>query len=162
VATLIAGRNVRVVAATFDSVLHHAGTGSFVYFDPPYAPVSETAHFRSYTAEGFSIADQERLQRAAIELARRGVYVVLSNSVAPQIQRLYEGPEARGAGLVAYRVPARRAINCDGSSRGTVDEYVVSNVRPRHDRWPDRYEDRATTPTRRSRAGGAAESRGGV
>jgi DNA adenine methylase len=131
VSGLIAQPNIHLVQAPFDWVLERANPGNFVYFDPPYAPVSETAHFRSYTAEGFSPKDQERLQRTAIELAHRGVHVVLSNSVAPQIQRLYESDEARGAGFVAHRVPARRAINCDGSSRGTIDEFVISTVPPR-------------------------------
>ena len=56
------------------------GAGDFVYFDPPYAPLSATANFRGYTGRGFSDADQERLQQALIALAGRGVQVLLSNS----------------------------------------------------------------------------------
>jgi hypothetical protein len=59
--------------------------------------------------------------------------VVLSNSVAPQIVELYDkSAEARRAGLRTFRIPARRAINCDGSSRGTVEEYIVTNVERAH------------------------------
>ncbi len=116
---------------TFESACASASSDAFVYFDPPYAPVSDTAHFRSYTANGFSPADQEALQQLVIALARRGCSVLLSNSVAPQIVKLYDGNQrAKRAGLQAHRVPARRAINCDGSSRGSVEEYLISNVPP--------------------------------
>ena len=57
--------------------------------------------------------------------------VLLSNSVAPQIAALYENNiEARRAGLRAYRVRARRAINSNASARGPVEEFLVSNVPP--------------------------------
>ncbi len=116
---------------TFQSACAAAPADAFVYFDPPYAPVSDTAHFRSYTADGFSVADQEALQRLVIELARRGCSVLLSNSVAPQIAALYDDNRgAKRAGLHAHRVPARRAINCDGSARGSVEEYLISNLQP--------------------------------
>ena len=43
----------------FDAVLERAGSGDFVYFDPPYVPVSATASFTAYTSDGFNLADQE-------------------------------------------------------------------------------------------------------
>jgi hypothetical protein len=54
----------------------------------------------------------------------------VSNSTAPSVCALYESAEAREAGLDAYRIPARRAINSKATRRGTVDEFVISNVRP--------------------------------
>ena len=91
--------------------------------------MSRTASFTSYTGPGFSAGDQRRLQRLAIALASRGCFVLLSNSTADEIAALYEhDDEARAAGLRAIRVPARRAINSKGSRRGTVEEYVITNV----------------------------------
>ena len=131
VARLLQRPEVTVLHDTYESVACVARPGDFLYFDPPYAPVSSTAHFRSYTADGFSDSDQERLQQLVIRLADRGCSVLLSNSTARQIERLYDSNgDARSVGLVAHRVPARRAINCDGSSRGFVQEYLVSNVSP--------------------------------
>jgi DNA adenine methylase len=131
VAALLRSPQISVLHDSYECVARVAAPGDFLYFDPPYAPVSSTAHFRSYTADGFSDADQERLQQLVIALARRGCSVLLSNSTASQIQRLYESNvEAQDAGLVAHKVPARRAINCDGSSRGFVQEYLVTNVLP--------------------------------
>jgi DNA adenine methylase len=114
----------------FEDALINAGAGDFVYLDPPYAPLSRTAHFTSYTSARFGPEEQQVLQQAVIQLAARGGHVVLSNSVAPEIGRLYaDSPEARKAGLRARKVPARRAINSRGGGRGPVLEYLITNVR---------------------------------
>ena len=131
VSEILASPGVRIEHAAFDRVLQEAREGDFVYFDPPYAPLSATANFRGYTGRGFSDADQERLQAAVIALADRGVNVLLSNSTAPAVTRLYEGNTAAEAvGLRSIRVPARRAVNSNGAGRGVVEELVVSNIAP--------------------------------
>ena len=121
-----------LTVAPYDWVIDAARAGDFVYFDPPYAPLSATANFRGYTGRGFGDADQQRLQEIAIELAGRGVQVLLSNSIAPTVSTLYEDNErALAAGLHAWRVPARRAVNSNAQRRGAIEELIVSNVRPR-------------------------------
>jgi len=128
----LASPHVMLQHAAFDRVVDVARAGDFAYFDPPYAPVSRTANFRGYTGRMFDDADQKRLQEVVIELARRGVNVVLSNSVAPSVTALYEdNADAHAAGLSAWRVPARRAVNSNAEKRGVVEELIVSNVRPR-------------------------------
>jgi len=123
--------NLRVQRAPFDNVLDEARAGDFAYFDPPYAPLSKTSNFCGYTGRGFTDADQEHLQRVLIELSRRGVPVLLSNSTAPSVARLYDGnTEATRAGLRAWQFPARRAVNSNAARRGTVEELVVSNIAP--------------------------------
>jgi DNA adenine methylase len=120
---------VMLEAGRFDSVAAAAEEGDFIYFDPPYAPVSQTASFTAYTAGGFSADDQERLQALVLELAGRGCHVLLSNSSAPQIQRLYtDDGRARAAGLKTVTVPARRAINSRATRRGPVTEFVITNI----------------------------------
>ncbi len=121
---------VAITCAPFDAVAARAQPGDFVYFDPPYAPLGPTANFRHYTARGFSDTDQERLQALAVDLAGRGVHVLLSNSSAESIERLYGGRSAVSAGFHMRRVPARRAINTRADRRGYVDELVVSNLHP--------------------------------
>ena len=122
---------VRMQHAPFDQILADAAAGDFVYFDPPYAPLSATANFRHYTARGFGDDDQQRLQRIVIALAARGVHVLLSNSTAPAVTRLYEGnPDALAAGLRSSRHPARRSVNSRANGRGAVEELVVSNITP--------------------------------
>lgn len=131
VSAVLTRPNVRVRRAAFAGVLDDARAGDFAYFDPPYAPLSKTANFRGYTGRGFTDADQEHLQQVLIELSRRGVHVLLSNSTAPSVAKLYQGnAEARGAGLRAWQFPARRAVNSNAQRRGTVEELVVSNIQP--------------------------------
>jgi site-specific DNA-adenine methylase len=114
---------------SFPRALAAAGEDDFVYLDPPYAPLTGTARFTSYTAGGFGAEEQESLQRSVIALASRGASVLLSNSAAPQIRRLYARHNgARSAGLRATTVAARRAINSRAASRGPVREYLITNV----------------------------------
>jgi len=113
----------------FEEALAQGRPGDFVYLDPPYAPVSRTSHFTSYTASRFGPDEQARLQQAVVGLARLGASVLLSNSVAPDIRRLYaDNVDARSAGLRARTVEARRAINSRASRRGAVREYLITNI----------------------------------
>jgi DNA adenine methylase len=124
------GRNgVTLRHESFDSAAERAQAGDFVYFDPPYAPLSPTARFTSYTADGFDDGAQERLQRLMIDLAHRGCRVLQSNSTAPAIGRLYRRNDAvKAAGLRALTIPARRAINSRATRRGAIKEYLITNL----------------------------------
>jgi DNA adenine methylase len=130
-AAALRSRGVHVDSRPFDLALGRAGRRDFVYLDPPYAPLSRTAHFRSYTAGGFGPEQQAALQRSVLALAGRGAQVLLSNSVAPAIRELYaENADAHSAGLRAVTVPARRAINSQPARRGAILEYLITNVQP--------------------------------
>ena len=129
-AAALAAPGVTLTCRAFEESAALARPGDFIYFDPPYAPLGPTANFRHYTARGFTDADQARLQTLAVDLAGRGVHVLLSNSSADSIVRLYGQRTARSAGLRIRRVPARRAINTRADRRGPVDELVVSNLAP--------------------------------
>jgi DNA adenine methylase len=119
---------LKIEVCRFEDALESCGAGDFVYLDPPYAPVSTTSQFTSYTAGGFGADQQQRLQQLVIQLAGRGAGVLLSNSVAPEIGRLYRQDEARSAGLRARTVAARRAINSRPARRGAVREYLITNL----------------------------------
>jgi DNA adenine methylase len=132
VAKALARFGLTLERARFERMVERAGAGDFLYFDPPYAPLSKTSRFTSYTAEGFGADDQKRLRDLLVTLAHRGCQVLMSNSTAPEIAALYEDNEdAASAGLRCYRIPARRAINSNRLRRGTVDEYLITNVRRR-------------------------------
>jgi DNA adenine methylase len=115
-------QGVRVERRNYEHVLETAKRGDFLYFDPPYHPVSATANFTSYTAGAFSEADQRRLADAFRELADRGCKVMLSNSDAPLIRELY-------ADFHVETVSAPRLVNRDASKRGPVNEVLVRNYR---------------------------------
>jgi DNA adenine methylase len=113
----------RLAAGPFTRVLDEARAGDFVYFDPPYVPVSRTANFTSYTRGSFGQADQEELARVYRELDARGCLLMLSNSDTPLARKLY-------AGFSIHRLNARRNINSKGDRRGPVSELVVLNYKP--------------------------------
>lgn len=104
----------------FEEAVDDAGPGDFVYFDPPYIPLSDTANFTSYTRGGFGEAEQVRLAGLFRELDRRGVRVMLSNSEHPLVRDLYQG-------FRIEQVRARRHINSRANGRGPIHEVVVLN-----------------------------------
>ena len=129
VAAALAQVSLRVCA--FDEAVAEAGAGDFVYFDPPYAPLSSTSAFGAYTAARFTPADQQRLAGIAVDLARRGCGVMVSNSSAASVEAMYRRAAGTpGTGLALWRVPARRAINSRPGSRGPVDELLLTNAEP--------------------------------
>jgi len=104
----------------FESCVKQAKRGNFIYLDPPYHPLSETASFTSYTKEDFTKEDQIRLAQVYQQLDEEGCLVMLSNSYTPFIRDLYDG----------YRqeeVSARRAINSKGNGRSEMSELVILN-----------------------------------
>jgi DNA adenine methylase len=111
---------VELRASPFDEAVRDAGAGDFVYFDPPYVPLSETSSFTSYAADGFNLADQERLADTFRDLNDRGCRVMLSNSDHPLVHELYDG-------FRIETVSARRRINSQADGRGPINEVVVLN-----------------------------------
>jgi len=104
----------------FETVLKRARAGDFVYFDPPYVPVSATSNFTSYDKGGFGEDSQRRLAEVFAELAQRGVKVLLSNSETPLVRELYRGFEIE-------TVYATRRVNSRADRRGKVPEVLVRN-----------------------------------
>ncbi len=134
-AEALSSPGVRLVLGSFEHAEDAAARGDFLYFDPPYAPLSATACFTSYTCRPFGAADQQRLQEVVMTLARRGCHVIVSNSTAKQIERLYDdNDDARAAGLRAHRASARRSVNSHAGRRGPVAEYLITNVDARPSR----------------------------
>lgn len=103
----------------FSLVLDGAKAGDFAYLDPPYDPVSATSNFTGYTKESFGRKDQERLRDVFVELSKRGVHCLLSNSDTPFIRDLY-------AGFHIETISVSRAINSKGDKRGPVGEVLVA------------------------------------
>lgn len=62
----------------------------FVFFDPPYAPLSATSSFTSYTKDGFDVKEQKELRDLCVRLDKRGVRFALSNSNCDLIRDLYK------------------------------------------------------------------------
>jgi DNA adenine methylase len=114
-------QRAEVVCEEFPAILDRAeGTQDFVYFDPPYHPISATSSFTGYSRYGFGVEDQRRLQQTFTALAARGVKVMLSNSDCPFIQDLYQD-------FYIYKIQASRAINSNAKRRGKISELVITS-----------------------------------
>jgi DNA adenine methylase len=109
-----------VKARPFESVLQHARAGDFVYFDPPYIPLSATANFTGYGKGGFAEDSQRCLADVFEELDRKGVKVLLSNSETPLARRLYKK-------FRVENVYATRLVNSRADRRGKVPEILARN-----------------------------------
>lgn len=114
--------NVELRCESYETVKVYAGEQDWIYFDPPYVPVSATANFTSYQPGGFRLSDQERLRDLFIELTKRGIYATLSNSDTPVVHNLYNCSSLR-----IIRIHARRAISCNASKREPITEVIVLN-----------------------------------
>lgn len=120
VSKYLTANNIQLLHIDFEEVLQRVPRGGFVYLDPPYDPVSDTASFTGYNRGGFGREEQERLKRCCDELAARGVRFLLSNSATSFIKELYTG-------YTVEIVHAKRAINSDASKRGAVEEVLIRN-----------------------------------
>lgn len=118
-------RNVEIKHSDYKAVLEKAKKGDFVYFDPPYYPVSKTASFTSYTAESFLDKEQVELRDTFLTLHKRGCFVMLSNSDAPFINKIYS--ELKRYGVRISKIDANRAINSRAAGRGKIKEVLVTN-----------------------------------
>lgn len=106
--------------ADFSEILKKVKKGDFVYFDPPYVPLSETSSFTSYTKDGFDLDMQFKLRDVCDELDSMGVKFLLSNSDTKLVNELYENYNIK-------KVFASRQINANADGRGKITEVLVRN-----------------------------------
>ena len=115
-------RSIKICNGDFESVASTARKGAFLYFDPPYHPISDTSSFTGYSIHGFGEREQQRLKVLCDKLTDRGCHVLISNSNAPLIYDLYNDDRYE-----IIDVNASRAINSVGSKRGKVGELLIHN-----------------------------------
>lgn len=112
--------NIIFKCGDFEEALQGIKKNSFVYFDPPYDPISTSSNFTGYTNEGFDRTEQERLKLLCDKLNQKGIKFLLSNSATDFIINLYKD----------YRielVKAKRSINSNASLRGEINEVLIRN-----------------------------------
>lgn len=114
--------DITITTGDFEKAVDSVEAGDFVYFDPPYIPLSETSAFTSYTHEGFSYDDQVRLRDCVKRLDEKGAYVMLSNSSSPLVEELYKD-------FIVHKVDVTRTNGAKASSRGKISEIIVTNYK---------------------------------
>lgn len=112
--------NIEIKCGDYKEALKGIRKNSFVYFDPPYDPVSDSSNFTGYTANGFNRDEQIRLKETCDLLNKKGVKFLLSNSNTEFIRGLY-------ADYKIVIVNANRSINSKASKRGEIEEVLIRN-----------------------------------
>ncbi len=118
-------KSTKIQINDYKKILDLAKRGDFIYFDPPYFPISKSSSFTAYTANNFLENEQVELRDVYIELAKRGCYVMLSNSDCLYTNKLYENLEKFN--IKIHKVEATRALNSKASARGKINEILVTN-----------------------------------
>ena len=115
-------KDINIEVAFFERILDKAKRGDFIYFDPPYFPISKTSSFTSYQKDVFLEKEQRKLAEVFKELDKRGCLLMLSNSDHPLIRKLYDG-------FNIHKIKARRSISCIGTNRRKINELLIINYK---------------------------------
>jgi len=113
-------QSVEILHMDFEKALECAKEKDFIYFDPPYMPVSQTANFTDYTVGGFSKVEQIRLKRTCDKLIQKGCYIMVSNSDSEFIKNLYREYNIES-------IEVNRQINSHADKRKGYKEVIITN-----------------------------------
>jgi DNA adenine methylase len=120
-------KNTEIIHGDFEESGIYIDENTFVYFDPPYRPISSTANFTDYVKGGFNDNEQIRLAKFFKELDKKDAYLMLSNSDSKNnnpndnfFDDLYQG-------FNIERIKAKRAISSDVNTRGEITELLIRN-----------------------------------
>lgn len=100
---------------------------TFVYFDPPYRPLSDTSGFTSYTKEDFNDEKQKELAEYFNLLSTRNAKLMLSNSNPKNVDSNDNFFEDIYRGFNINEVSAKRMINSNSEGRGEISELLITN-----------------------------------
>jgi len=121
-------QGVTIVCVDYKESREFIDETTFVYFDPPYRPLSVTASFTSYAENGFGDKEQAELAKFINEMNGYGASIVASNSDPKNTDENDDFFDRLYAQHEIIRIYASRAINSVGSSRGKVSELLIANV----------------------------------
>lgn len=120
-------QNVTIVCGDYRKSADFIDENTFVYFDPPYRPITDTASFTAYTENLFNDEEQVKLANFVEIMHKKGAKVVISNSDPKNsntddnfFDNIYSSHKIK-------RVKATRMINCNSKARGKIKELLISN-----------------------------------
>lgn len=100
---------------------------TFIYFDPPYKPISQTSSFTAYAQKSFNDEEQLRLRDLFKELDKKGALLLLSNSDPTNEDATDDFFEKAYAGYRIEKVKAKRNINSNALKRNLINELIIMN-----------------------------------
>ena len=119
--------NVTIHLSSFENCESWVDKSTFIYFDPPYRPLSDTSHFVSYSKGEFDDENQKQLAHTFRSLDKQNVKLLLSNSDPKNTVMDDEFFDELYSGFNIQRVSANRAINSNPDRRGIITELLISN-----------------------------------
>ena len=120
-------QSAKILLGDFSIIEKYVDDKTFVYFDPPYRPISKTASFKSYSKSDFNDNEQLRLAKFFRTLDKTGAKLMLSNSDPKNINLDDDFFENAFEGFNINRVEANRMINSKASKRGPINELLILN-----------------------------------
>jgi len=120
-------QNAEILHGDFEILNEKVNDRSFVYFDPPYRPISETSLFNSYSKEGFNDSEQIRLAETFRKLNEKNAKLMLSNSDPKNVNKDDNFFDDLYNGFNIERIEATRMINSNSEKRGKIKELLITN-----------------------------------
>lgn len=120
-------QSVTVVCADYKESVNFIDEKTFVYFDPPYRPLTNTASFTSYTENVFDNDKQVELAKFVGNIHKKGAKILVSNSDPKNADSKDNFFDEIYSAYNIQRVEANRMINCQAESRGKIKELLISN-----------------------------------
>lgn len=120
-------QNVEILCGDYTLIERYVDNNTFIYFDPPYRPLSTTSSFTSYSKENFDDTEQTRLAHFFARLSRYGCKMMLSNSDCCAQNPNDTFFENLYGNFIIDKVHASRFVNAIPSKRGKLTEILVRN-----------------------------------
>jgi DNA adenine methylase len=126
-ARVLKGSSASIWCLPWQEAIELSRSGDFIYADPPYLPMSATASFANYSADGFSVDDHKELAAALYEGDKRSVRWMVSGNDSELYRQIYAREIAAGT----YKeIEVGRSISCNGADRKPVKELLIYNYTP--------------------------------
>ncbi len=119
--------NTEIICGDYAALENKIDEKTFVYIDPPYRPLSNTASFTAYTANAFGDDEQIRLAKFVDTISSKGALVLESNSDPKNFDEEDDFFDVIYKNYSINRVEAARMINSKSSGRGKIKELLISN-----------------------------------
>ena len=121
-------QNVEMTVGDYKECKNFIDEKTFVYIDPPYRPLTQTAAFTSYSENGFSDKEQSELAEFIKLISEKGAKVVASNSDPKNANENDNFFDELYSRFEIKRIFASRMINSNAKKRGAVSELLISNI----------------------------------
>lgn len=116
-------QNAKILNLDFAQAVTYAKIGDFVYFDPPYIPLSSTSSFSQYAKANFGQKEHLVLKKVVDDLTQKGIKVILSNSDTELTREIF------GSNMNLYKINVQRSISASRDSRIVVSEIIACNYK---------------------------------